>query len=159
MNNVLNIALSISAMYRKTYNADIDEMKMHKLLYLSQRESLVRTGCPLFTEEFHAWQFGPVVNEIRKAFRDGVLPGGGRSSPAISEYAQSILNYVFSRYSQKDSWSLSRLTHAEYSWQAARKRKNCGGAFRPMPVSDIKVDAQRIASRRRMLYNLGLGAI
>lgn len=31
------------------------------------------------------------------------------------------MDYVFEQYSKKSSWSLSRLTHGEYSWEHARK--------------------------------------
>lgn len=159
METALNIALYFSDLYRKAYHKDIDEMKVHKLLYLAQRESLARTNKQLFVESFYAWQYGPVVSEIRKAFRSGIFQEGVRFVAVLSEYAKSVLDYVFSKYSKKDSWSLSRLTHAEYSWQTARARKNSGGAFRLMTIDDIRVDAQRIAKRRRMLHNLGLGAI
>lgn len=159
METALNIASYFSNMYWKRYHEYIDEMKMHKLLYLAQRESLARTDMPLFAESFCAWQYGPVVSEIRKAFRNGVFQGGGRFVTVLSEHVRSVLDYVFSKYSGKDSWSLSRLTHAEYSWQTARARRNCGGAFRLMSLDDIRVDAQRIAKRRKMLHNLGLGAI
>ena len=44
MDKVMNIASYICEEYRKISGEAIDEMKLHKLLYLSQRESLAIGG-------------------------------------------------------------------------------------------------------------------
>ena len=49
-------------------------MKLHKLLYLSQREALAVTGQPLFQEEFEGWKYGPVCREVRAYYtEDGMF--------------------------------------------------------------------------------------
>lgn len=48
----------------------IDEMKLHKLLYLTQRESLAITGQPLFEEEFEGWKYAPVCREVRSCYTE-----------------------------------------------------------------------------------------
>ena len=48
MENVLNAAFYIYYMYLQKTGQILDEMKLHKLLYFSQRESLVRNDQPLF---------------------------------------------------------------------------------------------------------------
>ena len=68
-----------------------------------------------------------------------------------------IIDIVFEQYAEKDSWSLSRLTHGEYSWKKSRKgvpeNVNSDNAI---DVEDIRVDADRVKSRRELLNQLGL---
>ncbi len=46
MEDVVKIASYISQRYEHQYGTRIDEMKLHKLLYLAQRECLVQLGEP-----------------------------------------------------------------------------------------------------------------
>jgi uncharacterized phage-associated protein len=55
--------------YEETYGQKIDEMKLHKLMYFAQRESLIRTGEPLFDAEFQGWRFGPVLPALREVYK------------------------------------------------------------------------------------------
>ncbi len=48
MEKVLNFAAYIAQEYFSEYGQQIDEMKLHKLMYFAQRESLIQTGEPLF---------------------------------------------------------------------------------------------------------------
>lgn len=42
--------------YKEISNGkNLEEMKLHKLLYFVQRESLAITGNPLFAEPFEGW--------------------------------------------------------------------------------------------------------
>ena len=67
-----------------------------------------------------------------------------------------ILDYVFNTYAERNSWSLSRLTHAEYSWQSAREADPIENGDCVMPIADISLDARRVASRRAAIKALGL---
>ena len=48
-------------------------MKMHKLMYFSQRESLMYNNEPLFDGVFYGWKYGPVLKEVRSAYMSGTL--------------------------------------------------------------------------------------
>ena len=50
MERVLDVAQYIMDEYKKMTGETIDEMKLHKLLYFSQRECLALTNKPLFEE-------------------------------------------------------------------------------------------------------------
>ena len=63
MEDVLKIASYICDRYYKEYGHNIDEMKLHKLLYLTQRETIIQTGEPLFNDQFEAWKYGPVLSQ------------------------------------------------------------------------------------------------
>lgn len=146
----IELAKFYSSRYRETFREDMDEMKMHKLLYLAQRESLIRYGMPLFDEGIYAFKHGPVIKEIRSAFQSGDLPCA--SAETLMPYdRQEMIDDNFKTYAAKESWSLSRLTHCEESWKLARRDPASGGGDRLMPVDSIRRDADRIRERRRRL--------
>jgi len=125
-------------------------MKLHKLLYFTQRECIVQTGQPLFPEEFLAWKYGPVIIEIRDVYKNDTL----NEVPAhdtIALYAD-VLDVVFKKYARKDSWSLARLSHGELSWENGRKGLSpTENGLQKMNLADIRKDAERIKQRRSIL--------
>lgn len=153
MVNVIDIASYISERYMKEYGERIDEMKLHKLLYLTQRECLIQTKEPMFEATFHAWRYGPVLPEIRQLYKQDAL-NGMLSREEEKKYAE-VLNYVFAEYAHKRSSVLSNLTHCEYSWMHAREGY---GKYEdsdvPMLMQDIRKDADYFRQRRRMLQLL-----
>lgn len=155
MEDVLKIASYICDRYYKEYGHNIDEMKLHKLLYLTQRETIIQTGEPLFNDQFEAWKYGPVLYAVHKYFQSGILHE--KLSDEATEKYKPIFDKVFSTYASKKSWSLSTLTHGEYSWQKAREGYAPDAPCQiKMDTEDIKVDAKRIKTRRVMLHALGI---
>lgn len=155
MEDLMNVASYICNRYYNEYNSRIDEMKLHKLLYFAQRESLIQRETPLFDAVFYGWKYGPILKEIRIAYRDNsfysIVP-----QDVISRIVL-IIDKVFEEYAGRDSWSLSRLTHGEYSWKESRIGIPDGAnSDFPMKLDDIRVDADRIRERRRMLSQLGI---
>lgn len=155
MEDLMNVASYICSRYSKEYGSRIDEMKLHKLLYFAQRESLIQNREPLFDAVFYGWKFGPILKEIRLAYRDDLFYD---SIPQdVISRILCIMNKVFDEYAGKDSWSLSRLTHGEFSWKNSRHGVSDGeNSDNPMSLDDIRVDADRIRERREMLLKLGL---
>ena len=132
----------------------IDEMKLHKLLYLAQRESFIVLDKPMFQEQFEAWKYGPVMVCIRDQYKNKLFPD---SKAHVSELAEflPVFDYVFENYACQDSWFLSDLTHGESSWINARKGfspdANCNVR---MSTEDIRKDAERIKTRRFYFDNV-----
>lgn len=157
MEDVLKIASYICDRYKSEYGQRIDEMKLHKLLYLLQREAIIQTGEPLFQEQFEAWKYGPVLYIVHKHYLADDLHEK-LSEETIAKY-KHLFDKVFDTYAAKPSWSLSTLTHGEYSWQKAREGyapdDHCE---KQIKTDDIRVDAQRIKTRRSMLHILGIQA-
>lgn len=150
MLNVKKVANYIATRYRKEYGEAIDEMKLHKLLYFSQRETLIQFGEPMFSETFHGCKHGPVLKEVRQAFKTEKL-NENLSDEDISKY-QNIFDKVFQQYAVRDTISLSRLSHGELSWCNARiGLKPWEHGDRPMAIEDIRKDAERISLRRKTL--------
>ena len=150
MEDVVKIASYICQRYEHQYGTRIDEMKLHKLLYFTQRECLVQLGEPMFGAKFKAWKYGPVILEIRQHYKDNSL-SFSLSRESLQKY-QDVFDKVFEQYAPKQSWSLSTLSHGEYSWKKARE------GYSPydtcdvdIDLSDIRKDAERINIRRFLL--------
>lgn len=151
----MKVASYICTRYEDENGKAIDEMKLQRLLYLAQRESIIQNGEPLFDRVFYGWRFGPLLKEIHLTFKEHTLTEAVSSD--IVDRMSPILDKVFTQYSHKDSWSLSRLTQGELSWKNSRAGvpddANMGN---PMKLEDIREDALRIKDRREMLSYLGL---
>lgn len=153
MEDVKIIAAYICQRYQAQFGRCIDEMKLHKLLYFCQRESIIQTGEPLFMAKFEAWKYGPVLVEIRQLYQEGIIQH--LTVPESIQKYESIFDKVFDSYAAKESWSLSSITHGEISWRKARKGyavdEQCHVA---LDVDDIRMDADRIKLRRLLLKGL-----
>ena len=55
MQSIINVAQYVYDRYKQETGDNLDEMKLHKLLYFAQRESLAITDEPLFKEEMQGW--------------------------------------------------------------------------------------------------------
>lgn len=155
MVSVNTAASYIYEKYKSEFGTTIDEMKLHKLLYFAQRESIIQTRNPLFDATFRGWKYGPILKEIRESYKNSSFVPVTSSSD-IDEM-EPIVDTVFEQYAEKDSWSLSRLTHGEYSWKKSREGipENIN-SDKPINVEDIRIDADRVRARRELLEQLGL---
>lgn len=118
MEDILNIAKYISSKFK-----NIDEMKLQKLLYLVQRESVSSFGKPIFYDKFKAWKYGPVSIKVRRAYKERKLSNTDSEINGLYKY---LIENVLMQYGNKKSWELSLLTHNQKSWSLARigLRKN-----------------------------------
>lgn len=111
MEDLMNVASYIFNRYNTEFHSKIDEMKLHKLLYFAQRESLIQNRKPLFDAVFYGWKFGPILKEIRFAYKENSFYEMILESVIVR--ISAIMDKVFEEYVGKDAWSLSRLTHGE----------------------------------------------
>ena len=148
MLDALKTAGYFSNKYQLTFGKEIDEMKLHKLLYFFLRECFVENEKSGIEISFEARQYGPVSLEIRETYKDHKaypLP-----LPEDLKCYQTIMDRVFNNYAAKSSWSLSSITHGEESWMNARERYHHGQEA-SLRLEDIKKDASRIRIRRYIL--------
>ena len=152
MKDVKTVAAYICTRYQAERGERIDEMKLHKLLYLAQRENLIEKDEALFEGDFYGWRFGPVLTAIRETYKNDAF----ETVTGLGE-DQAVVDAVIAAYADKDAWSLSRLTHGEISWKRSRKgvapSENSNNL---MPLSDIRDDADRLRKRRQALDQYGL---
>ena len=143
MEKILDVAQYIFDKYRELTGSIIDEMKLHKLLYFSQRESFAITGAPLFEGDLQGWKFGPVSPQVRLYYSDdgGILT----ETNEVSCETAYILNNVILEYGAIASWKLSALSHKEQSWINARKGlASHQNGDKVLLLEDIKADAQKV---------------
>ena len=142
MDKIIDTAAYIIRKYKELTGESLDEMKLHKLLYFTQRESFAITGHQAFEGTFEGWKYGPVCCEVRSNYCEGeiVVPTG-----EISDEVQYIVNNVILEYGSLASWKLSELSHRDISWKNSRigLSENENGN-RPLSLDDIKTDAEKI---------------
>ena len=155
MIGILQVASYIYQRYCEEFGARIDEMKLHKLLYFTQRECLIQKGQPMFEARFEAWKYGPVMVSIRQHYKNDSFHEL-MDKAQVAQY-KHVFDMVFKTYAPQKSWSLSTLTHGEYSWKHAREgfdeQDSCEVE---MKTEDIMIDANRVRERRSVLRQLNL---
>lgn len=135
-------------MYLSRFGERMDEMKMHKLMYFAQRESLMDTDNLLFDEVFYGWKFGPVLMSVREEYRNAVPYSD--VAQTVDEFTRALLEKVMTRYAGRSSWSLSRLSHDEVSWKHAREGLNPeDNGTVPLAEKMMRVDAVREKAQRK----------
>lgn len=142
MEKMMCVAKALYDMYYKQTGELIDQMKMHKLMYFSQRESLMYNNEPLFDGTFYGWKYGPVLKEVRNEYH--ATNPFSSVTDSVSENAYELLENVFNRYGSLSSWKLSNLSHEEFSWKKARKGLQAGeNGDVQLSLDAIRVDATR----------------
>lgn len=153
MEKLKQISSYIYNRYQITFGREIDEMKLHKLLYFAQRESIIQKGHVMFDEEFQAWQYGPVMAPVREYYREKQL--NDLPDESFVAYYGNIMDKVFEQFAAKDSLSLSHLTHEEFSWKEARKGLSWNEkSTRTISNDLIKKDAAKILLRHAYLERI-----
>lgn len=142
MDRIIDAAAYVTRKYAELAKEVIDEMKLHKLLYFTQRESIAITGEPAFEGVFEGWKFGPVCREVRASFVQGEIIC---QTNDISDHLKYIANNVILEYGCLATWKLSELSHKDISWRNARRglAANENGSV-PLKLEDIRMDAEKV---------------
>ena len=142
MEKILNVAEYIFKEYNRVAGELIDEMKLQKLLYFSQRETLAILNKPLFNEEFEGWKYGPISREVRTVYTEDGINADTKDIKNESKY---IINNVILEYGALASWKLSKISHKEISWINSRKGLKDGeNRNRKIKLEDIREDAKKV---------------
>ncbi len=148
MEKTLHVAKLFNELFKAENGCDMDQMRMHKMMYLVQRESLMYNKEPLFDSEFQGWKYGPVLVEVRSEYATGDMFHS--VSDDLSEEAEKLVESVYQRYKKLSSWKLSSLSHGELSWKCSREglaaEENGTVALK---LADMRVDAARELLRRK----------
>lgn len=149
MVDLLQIASYISQRYEYQFGSRIEEMKLHILLYFTQRECLVQMGQPLFAESFSSTDGVLSIPAVHVAYVSDALHDK-LSDDTLNKY-QSVFDHVFNRYAAKDMIGLTTLIQSEYSWEKAQEEET---SIKTIHIGDISKDAERIRNRRFLLKHL-----
>lgn len=128
----------------------MSRLRLIKLLYIADRESLAETGAPITGDHAFAMKHGPVLSvtydlikgehirspEWSKHFENiGCYirlledPGTGH----LSKYEIEKLNQVFDRFQSDSDWEVADSTHQFPEWQ----KNDPGDSSKPIPYEDI----------------------
>lgn len=142
MEKIIDVAQYVFDEYKRISHSTLDEMKLHKLLYFIQRESIAITGEPMFSESLEGWKHGPVSRLVRSCYtEDGLNTVVGE----ISEGSAYIVRNVVEQYGVYSSWALRDLSHAEISWLNSRKGLAPGQIGNvELDINDIREDAKKV---------------
>ncbi len=147
MEDVLSVAKMFNSLYKLDTGTDMDQMRMHKMMYFAQRESLMYNKAPLFDADFEGWMYGPVLVAVRDEYRSGDMFQS--VSDNLSDDARRLVDSVYRRYNKLSSWQLSTLSHGELSWKNSRNGLDASvrGSV-PLKLADMRLDAARELLRR-----------
>lgn len=143
--------LQAAAVLLRTHRLRVmGRMRLLKLLYITDRESLRDRGAPITGDHAVAMKNGPVLSETYDLIKGEHLhaadwgehfenigydvhwtkdPGNGK----LSKYEIEKLNEVARRFEHEDDWALAEITHDFPEW---RKNKP-GTSSRSIPFEDI----------------------
>lgn len=139
----------------------ITQLKLQKLIYFAQGISLALLNKPLFNDDIEAWEYGPVVRELRKkfgAFEKNVIPPPGEIDFEIYTKQQKELIYkVYAEYGEHTASFLLKLTHGHSIWVDAFNSQDkiiyqdkIGGFFKKLIDKNFLLvsseDSQRITN-------------
>jgi uncharacterized phage-associated protein len=111
-------------------------MKLIKLLYLADREALLRFGCPITTDRYVSMDRGPVLSRVLNLITEEREPASQSlwadviSEPEryevhlnkeiepeeLSDAEIELLDEIFQQYGRLDRWSLVEITHDLPEW-------------------------------------------
>ncbi|MDR1231923.1 MAG: DUF4065 domain-containing protein [Spirochaetaceae bacterium] len=103
----------------------VDNLKLQKLLYYSQGIHLVlHEKTPLFPESIEAWDYGPVVPEVYRAYKqhgfDVIPPAEDEPLPLGIEEIDAV-DKALACFGEMSGVALIHQTHYEQPWRSAYK--------------------------------------
>lgn len=143
-------AVQASALLLSLEDNRMNYMRLLKLLYCADRDSLKETGEPISTDAPFAMERGPVLTHVydfikgthaRASEWQGFIktnnfnvelvnnPGRG----ALSRYDVDKLSEVSRRYRMDDEWAMVNIVHQFGEWIKNAPGKSC----KPIPIEDI----------------------
>lgn len=144
-------ATEAAARFLKLRGGRMSYLKLIKLLYLLDREALLRWGRPVTTDRYASMDNGPVVSRIYDLIRDEPAPGTDpiwrqyittqshyevalTSDPETDELSpaeESLIEEIFAKYGRLSRWNLVDLSHELAEWQDPK------GSAIPIEYRDI----------------------
>ncbi len=119
-----------------------NELKLQKLIYFAQRESLALTGDVLFNDRIEGWKFGPIIPKLRYYLDEMYEPS---DTDKLNDTEKYVINNVISQYGIYSGWYLRELSHHEKCWKKSRINLNNNEiGNREITPEDINEDAKCI---------------
>ena len=92
---------------------ELSPQKLQNLLYLSHGWHLAIYDEPLLTEEFEAWKFGPMLNELYLKYKNigNFLITIREKKIPMEEKTEKFLDFIWDRYKIFSDEEIHSLTH------------------------------------------------
>jgi uncharacterized phage-associated protein len=124
--------LDVAWYFVKKGNGDnsITQLKLQKLCYYAQGFHLAIFGVRLFVEDIEAWDYGPVVCELRVIHAnrgaETIYPEEPAfGAPIIQRSIIALLDNIWSEFGHNTAGRLVDMTHGERPWiEAYQKGRN-----------------------------------
>lgn len=139
-------------------------MRLLKLLYITERETLAEAGVPLTGSRLIAMKSGPVLEDVFSLIRGQhpnspdwsrffavenyhikmiADPGMGR----LTKFFAKKLSEVSSRHVRDDEWDLVEITHRLPEW----KKNDPGDSSKEIPLADLMAAIGRSADTEKII--------
>ena len=146
----LKRSLQAACFLLKLEGGRMNYMRLLKLLYIADRESLQETGDAITGDAPYAMERGPVLTQIfdflkgehpdrdhwqkyiaTKAYDAHLVMDPGTGS--LCQYDSKKLKEISERYSLKDEWDMVNICHELEEW----RKNDPGKSSKPIPFEDI----------------------
>lgn len=100
-------------------NISITNLKLQKLLYFVQGENCRIMHTRLISDDFYAWQLGPVVPEVYfeyAMYSSSKLPKQ-KGNVNLSSQDSNVVNLALKKYGVMSTWELVELSHSQDPWK------------------------------------------
>lgn len=116
----------------------ISNLKLQKILYFVQAEFLVDTGKCCFSEAIEAWDFGPVVPQVYRAYR---IFGSANIPAEIADTLRPIakedidrINGIVDECAGYSASQLVEITHHQSPWNDAYSKPGVNNEITPESI-------------------------
>ncbi len=148
-------AAQVAALFLALRGGKMSKIKLIKLLYIAEREALIRWRRPIFYDRYVSMDRGPVVSRTLNIMNGDEREGGGpwdqsisqpdanhnveiKSDPGTSHLSgaeEALIRDVYDKYGNIPRWDLCKLTHGFPEWVDPR------GSSIPIRYEDILAGA------------------
>lgn len=101
------------------HNIAITNLKLQKLLYFVQGEYVKAKHTRLISDDFYAWQLGPVVPVVYSEysiFSSSTLPPQEQAVD-LSNADSNVIDTILEKYAYKATWDLVEKSHRQDPWK------------------------------------------
>jgi uncharacterized phage-associated protein len=130
-------ATQAAALVLKMRGGRMHYLKLIKLLYLVDREALLRWGIPVTTDRYVSMDHGPVVSRIYKLITEDIpkpvwakyvsapmgeyevelKPNADPPTDRLSRAEEELIGEIYSQYGHQNRWNLVDYMHTLPEWQ------------------------------------------
>jgi uncharacterized phage-associated protein len=146
--NILKAIEAAGVLLREEPSRRMSRIRLLKLLYIADRESLQKTGRPITGDRVVSMQLGPVLSELYDCIKgtachlqtwERFFRSEGHEvemlepppTDDLCRYEIETLQHVFSQWRDKDEWEIVKATHAFPEW------RDPGDTSEPIAFEDI----------------------